>query len=411
MKNIVPVILCGGNSSRLWSASREDMPRQFLELAGQSSMLQQTVACVSRYADPVFVCQRDHVGLVRQQMAEIGREPGAIIAEPLARNTAPAIAMAASVVQAQSSSAIMVVMPADHLLTDDKAFDEALGIAIREAKQNHLVTFGVLPTGPETEYGFIRVGENHKGAADITAFVEKPDRNRAERYLADGGYVRNSGIFVFRPSVFLEEHRRHAYDVSTAAEKACQILGEATEGCYTIDTAPYLGCHSTSVDMAVMERSDRVRCVALDAGSNDLADWQDLWEVSGKDATGNHIEGDVLAHAVDDEPNVVRALARTLRHEDISRVGVDSAAKALTRLAEEPFDLVISDLKMPDMDGIEFLELVTEFYPKPRQVIISGNAGFADLQEAVNTCAVEQFIEKPWDPDDIRALVRYAPAA
>ena len=265
MNNIVPVILCGGIRIRRLPGSCEDTPEPFLPLSDGESVLQQTVRRVSKLADPVIVCDRSDVSLVQLQLSDINVTPGAILAEPVGRGTAPAITMAAMSIREKNPSAMMVVLPCDQLISDACAFEKALGVAIREAKQNRLVSLGVAPTRAETGYGYIRVGEMLAGAADVTAFIEKPDRARAERYLAGGGFFWNSGMFVARVPVFLEEVARHANDVHICCEKAMAMM-KNVDGCYRIDTAPYLACHNTMVEIAVMERSERVRCVELDAG-------------------------------------------------------------------------------------------------------------------------------------------------
>lgn len=300
---IVPVILSGGAGTRLWPLSRELYPKQFLNLAGEGTMLQETVrrlAGLPGLTGPVVVCNEEHRFLVAEQLRRLEVVPTAILLEPVGRNTAPAVALAALRARDGGDDPVLLVLPADHVIRDTAAFLSAVGQAMPLAESGALVTFGIVPDRPETGYGYIRRGEPVREGGEpaatvypVARFVEKPDLPTAREYVASGDYFWNSGMFLFRASVFLEELKRHAPAMVEACTRA---MAEAV--CDLDFTRPgaeaFRSCPSDSIDYAVMEKTAAAMMVPLQAGWSDVGSWASLWEVQEQDAAGNVIRGDVL---------------------------------------------------------------------------------------------------------------------
>lgn len=301
MTTIYPVVLSGGSGTRLWPLSREHYPKQLLALAGERTMLQQTALRLdglSGVESPVLVCNEEHRFLVAEQLREIGKAPANIILEPAGRNTAPALTLAAMYLAERDPQAVMLVMPADHVIYDIKAFQSAVTAAARAADEGYLATFGIVPTKPETGYGYIRQGEPLAGYASlrhVAAFVEKPDADTAAKYLASGEYLWNSGMFVLRADIWLEELARKRTDILRACETA-YTQGRQDGEFYRVNGEAFQACPSDSIDYAVMEKTDRAAMVSLDAGWSDIGAWAAIWETETRDHQGNVIQGDVLTH-------------------------------------------------------------------------------------------------------------------
>ena len=298
---LIPVILSGGSGTRLWPLSRELYPKQLLPLVGKGTMLQETLARLSgveSVAAPVVVCNESHRFLVAEQLRQVGVEPQAIVLEPLGRNTAPAVAVAAmaavSVVpQHSKDDPILLVLPADHVIRDPQAFRNVVAEGVPAARDGKLVTFGVVPTKPETGYGYIQRGQGAGPAFPIAQFVEKPDLQTAQRYLASQEYFWNSGMFMFRASVVLEELRRHApaiYDACAQAFTAAKHDLDFTR----LPEKEFSACPSDSFDYAVMEHTDHGVVLPLAAGWSDVGSWSALHEAIPADAEGNVCIGDVI---------------------------------------------------------------------------------------------------------------------
>lgn len=301
MSRVVPVILSGGSGSRLWPLSREHYPKQLLALAGERTMLQQTALRLEGLpgiGSPVLVCNDEHRFLVAEQLREIGKAPANIILEPVGRNTAPALTLAAVMLVKVDPQAIMLVMPADHVIPEVKVFQSAVAEAARAADEGYLATFGIVPTKPETGYGYIRQGQvisGHISLHRVAAFVEKPDANTAAGYLSSGEYLWNSGMFVLRASVWLEELARNRPDILSACETAYR-QGRQDGEFYRVNRKAFDECPSDSIDYAVMEKTDRAAVVQLDAGWSDIGAWSAIWETEVQDVHGNVIQGDVITH-------------------------------------------------------------------------------------------------------------------
>jgi mannose-1-phosphate guanylyltransferase/mannose-6-phosphate isomerase len=316
----------------LWPLSRQNQPKQFLALVGDHSLFQETVLRASRLPGvqaPVTVCSDDHRFMVGEQLQEIGVSSGGILLEPMARNTAPAIALAAQHVAAADPDALMLVMPADHLIENEAAFRDAVATARELADAGWLVTFGIRPDYAETGYGYILRGEKlGDGGFQVERFVEKPDLATAERYVAEGTYAWNSGMFLFRASRYLEELERHAPGIAAAA-RAAYARARSDLDFMRVDGDAFAASPSDSIDYAVMEKTDRAAVVPVSCGWSDIGSWSSLWSVAERDADGNRHEGDVIS--VDTKGSLVRASERrmiaTLGVEDL--VVIDTADATL----------------------------------------------------------------------------------
>ncbi len=295
---IVPVILSGGAGTRLWPISRVGNPKQLAALTGTDTLIQSTARRLKGLpdlADPIVVCNDLHVDPIRRQLRDVDVAPRFIV-EPVGRNTAPAAAVAAL---AAGSDSLLLVLPSDHVIEDVPALHRAIDIAAALAAEGLLVTFGVVPDRPETGYGYIRRGHPLDGAFGIATFAEKPDESTAESYIADGGYLWNSGMFMFRSDAYLaalDEHAPALAAAIAAAVSAADVEGDLLR----LDADTFAACPSDSIDYAVMEHVTNGAVVPLDAGWSDVGSWDALWEISEKDARGNVVVGDVLLEEVTD---------------------------------------------------------------------------------------------------------------
>lgn len=294
---LVPVILSGGSGTRLWPLSRELLPKQLLALTGERTMLQETAGRLAGVADvtgPLVVCNEAHRFLVAEQLREMGMVPTAILLEPQGRNTAPAIALAAhAALAAFQEDVLLLVLPADHTLRDQQAFQAAIKLAARAGEADQLVAFGTVANAPETGYGYIRRAREAGAVAPIVKFVEKPSLDRAREFVASGEYFWNSGMFLFGARRYLEELARHAPDISQVCERA-SATSVRDHDFTRIDGAVFAQCRSESVDYAVMEKTRDAVMVPLDAGWSDVGSWAALHDALPADEHGNVVRGDVL---------------------------------------------------------------------------------------------------------------------
>jgi len=333
---IQPVIMAGGSGTRLWPLSRSGFPKQFLSLGSDDSLFQQAVARLMGLAGdgiaveaPLIVGNAEHRFLALEQMREVHVEPAAVILEPVGRNTAPALTLAALAAREGGADPVLVVSPADQTVTDRAAFTAALRAAVHGAASGAIVILGVTPTGPETAYGYIR-STPADGLHKVAQFVEKPDAATAARYLAEGGYTWNSGMFVLRASVWLDALREFRPDILAATEAAWS--GRAPDERFVRPTREaFLAVPSESVDYAVMEKCPGsrfdIRMVPLDAGWNDLGAWDAVWQVAAKDAAGNSGVGDVIFE--DNRNTLVHASGRLVTTLGVDNVVVVETADAV----------------------------------------------------------------------------------
>ena len=331
----MPVILCGGSGTGLWPLSRELYPKQLLSLTDDRSLLQNTLERCTLFAKataPILICNEAHRFLVAEQLREIEVVPAAIILEPEGRNTAPAVGLGALHAIAQDRDALLLVLPADHLLQDLDTFHRALEEAMQLATQDLLVTFGVSPTHAETGYGYIEVGAatKHRGSTPIprrvAQFVEKPDAATAEAYLATGKYLWNSGMFVFKAGVYMEELNKHRQGMATLVTEAYQSASMDLDF-IRIDPATFKKCPSESLDYAVMESTDSAVVLPLESTWSDLGSWNALWRSANKNEQNNSLVGDVLVSEVTD--SYVRAEARLVAIIGMRHVVVVETADAV----------------------------------------------------------------------------------
>jgi mannose-1-phosphate guanylyltransferase/mannose-6-phosphate isomerase len=298
---IIPVILSGGAGTRLWPLSRELYPKQLLPLTGTHTMLQDTVLRLAglEASAPLVVCNEAHRFLVAEQLRQIGVQPSAMIIEPVGRNTAPAIALAAhaalkGAATSVAADPVLLVLPADHVIRNVPAFQQAVQGAFAAAQAGQLATFGIVAANPETGYGYIRRGPPSGAAYRIARFVEKPDAARAAAFVKSGDYYWNSGMFMFRARRYLEELARFAPDIARACEAAFDAA-RADLDFTRIDAKSFEACPTDSIDYAVMEKTADAVVVPLDAGWSDVGSWSALHEASEADANGNVTHGDVIS--------------------------------------------------------------------------------------------------------------------
>lgn len=294
---IIPIILAGGSGTRLWPLSRTHYPKQLLKLFGDVTMLQQTLLRLRGLPDlaaPIVVCNEEHRFMVAEQLHEIGEKNASILLEPVARNTAPALAIAAIHAATLEQDPILLVLSADHMIRDVPVFQLAVKNAVAAAEKNHLATFGVQPTRPETGYGYIKTV---KGSSDIFSpvekFVEKPNLQTAETYLAEGCYFWNSGMFVFKTSVFLNELSKQSPELVSAVTSAKENSKQDLDF-IRIDKESFSQAPNISIDYALMEKSQNVVCVPLNAGWSDVGDWKSFSDLNEQDASGNSFIGDSI---------------------------------------------------------------------------------------------------------------------
>ncbi|NEV62916.1 mannose-1-phosphate guanylyltransferase/mannose-6-phosphate isomerase [Thiorhodococcus minor] len=389
--SLQPVILSGGSGTRLWPLSRQAYPKQFLPLTGDYTMLQETVRRLDGLAeehpreaiallDPLVVCNESHRFLVAEQFRGLGRGAARIVLEPCGRNTAPALTLAAQVATESGEDPVLLVMPADHTIRDEAAFRTAVADACVLAREGAVVTFGIVPSKPETGYGYIRQGaaypaaELSNAAFVLDEFVEKPDASTAEVYVANGGYAWNSGIFVLKASVWLDLIERFRPDIAGAIRNA--FASATLDGDFLrLDTGLFEACPSDSIDYSVMERLSGTRqaggveelpvavVVPLDVGWSDVGAWSALWEVREQDAAGNVLDGDAFVHDAAD--NLIVAQSRM-----VAAVGVSNLI-----VVETP-DAVLVTTK----DAAQEVKAVTQFLHSEQR----------------DECMHHQRVHRPW---------------
>jgi len=296
---LIPVILSGGSGTRLWPLSRELYPKQLLPLTAKQSMLQETICRLDPIADcgkVIVVCNESHRFMVAEQLRQVSC-PATIILEPEGKNTAPALAVAALQALHDNDDPLLLVLPADHVIADSKALILAINSASKHAQKGSLLTFGIVPSRPETGYGYIKAGQELEtegsGVFSVECFVEKPDLATATTYVDSGSYFWNSGMFLLSASRYLQELEKFSPEMVAACRKAWQE-GQKDLDFYRLDAQSFSKSPADSIDYAVMEKTSSAAVIPLDAGWNDVGSWSALWEIGQQDKDGNVIHGDVL---------------------------------------------------------------------------------------------------------------------
>jgi mannose-1-phosphate guanylyltransferase/mannose-6-phosphate isomerase len=317
---IIPVILSGGSGTRLWPLSRKQYPKQYLPLAGDNTMLQETILRLSdldNLTDPIIICNADHRFLVAEQCQQIDITNPTILLEPIGRNTAPAITAAALQSLKQTDDAVLLVLSADHVIQDVGVFHQAINIASNQAQEGKLATFGIVPTDANTGYGYIKSSvDSNNGAHKVEEFVEKPDLETAEKYLEQGNYLWNSGMFMFKAATLIDELTTHSPEIVTSVNDAVNNAVQDLDF-IRLDKQAFESSLSDSIDYALMEKSDNVVVVPLDAKWNDIGAWSALHDIGTKDANGNVIKGDVITQ--DTTNTYINA-----NHHMVATIGVDN---------------------------------------------------------------------------------------
>lgn len=316
---IIPIILSGGAGTRLWPLSWGDHPKQFLPLISDKTMIQETLLRLDglETGNPIISCGESHRFLVAQQIGEITNKKPTILLEPMAKNTAPAIAAACCAAMKQDKDAVVVVLPSDHVIADVKAFQNAVKVAALNAEKGYLVTFGIVPTFPSTGYGYVKAaGSETDGAFTLERFVEKPCLEKAQEYLASGEYAWNSGMFVFKASSFLEELKTHNPEMAALSIEAFEKASVETDF-IRLDKDSFGKIKGDSIDYAVMEKTTKGKVVKLNAGWDDVGSWSALYDISKKDGNMNVIKGDDVI-VLDTTSSYIRGGKRT-----IATIGLD----------------------------------------------------------------------------------------
>lgn len=343
--NLLPVIMAGGAGSRLWPLSRQLNPKQLLKLCGESTLLQQTLTRLHglQALPPSIICNYDHRFMVAEQLRQLGVQDASILLEPVGRNTAPAIALAALDSVEKGEDPILLVLAADHYIADQAAFQQAVRSAICLAEHNKLVTFGIVPVRPETGYGYIQRGDSLQlEGFEVARFVEKPDLVRASEYTQSGDYYWNSGMFMFKASAYLDALEMFRPDILAACKGALKRdLKDKDMDFIRVDAEAFAACPEDSIDYAVMEKTTEAAVVPLDAGWSDIGSWTALWEIGEKDGQGNVCKGDVMAF------NTQNSLIHA-EHKLVATVGVENLVVVETKDAV----LVVHKDKVQDVKKV-----------------------------------------------------------
>jgi mannose-1-phosphate guanylyltransferase/mannose-6-phosphate isomerase len=349
--------MAGGSGTRLWPMSRSQYPKQFLPLVNTTTMLQDTCMRLNgmEMGPPLVICGEDHRFTVAEQLRQIDESSGGILLEPAGRNTAPAVALAALQLlhhNPQGQEPVLLVLAADHVIKNVDAFQQAVVVAAGHAEAGKLATFGIVPDAPETGYGYIRQGDTLAGAYQVAEFVEKPDLETAQGYLDEGGYVWNSGMFMFKASRYLAELEQHRPDILAACKQAMD-KAEVDRDFIRPQAKAFLNCPDESIDYAVMEPlcnnaagSHQAVVVPMDCGWSDVGSWSALWDVAEKDSNGNALHGDVITH--DTVNSYVRSdskLVATVGVSDLIIVESDDAIMVASKDRVQDVKKVVEQLK------------------------------------------------------------------
>ncbi|KID57935.1 mannose-1-phosphate guanyltransferase [Pseudoalteromonas luteoviolacea] len=353
---ILPIIMAGGSGTRLWPLSRGDYPKQFLKLHGEKTMLQETVSRLTGLdAAPVMlICNEEHRFIAAEQMRQLSTVHGGIFLEPVGRNTAPAIAIAAFKALEDNDDTLLLVLAADHVIEDKEAFQSSIKCAEALAEQGKLVTFGIVGQEPETGYGYIKRGEAIKNGYIVDCFIEKPDLKTAQRLVNSEDYYWNSGMFLFKASRYLEELKLFRPDIYDACQKAVQIQISDMDF-VRIDRAAFEACPDESIDYAVMEHTKDAVVVPMDVGWNDVGGFAALWEVLEQDSQGNAFIGDVKS--VDTKNTLVFGgdkLVTTVGVEDLVVIDTKDAVLVARKSECQKVKQIVQQLKADKRSEVTF---------------------------------------------------------
>ena len=351
-----PVVLAGGTGSRLWPKSRAALPKQFLSLTSNSTMLQDTVTRLkgTNAEPPVFICNDAHRFLVAEQLRKKNIEHDGILLEPVGRNTAPAIALAALHATKTGNDPVLLVLAADHLIKDQEAFHSAIFKAEALANEGKLVTFGIVPDKPHTGYGYIKAGKVLNVGFEVADFVEKPQPETAKQYVESGDFFWNSGMFMFKASRYIEELGKYNPEMLEVCRRAIET--EAPDLDFIrVDSEIFSTCPDDSIDYAVMEKTDSAAMVPLDAGWSDVGSWTSLWETADKDEDGNVCVGDtILEKTRNSYVNAEQRLVSVIGLEDVIVVETKDAVMVAHKDDAQSIKNVVNKLKAEKRPEFEF---------------------------------------------------------
>ena len=325
-RSIHPYILSGGSGTRLWPLSRKSYPKQFLKLVGEESLLQQTALRLRgpAFSDPSVLANNDHRFIIAEQMQLVGTNPNNIILEPVGRNTAPAALIAALCSAKSDENELVLLLPSDHVIKDVEKFQQTILTGVDDANKGHLVTFGIKPTAPETGYGYIETSGDPKKALDVERFVEKPERAKAQEYLAAGNFFWNAGIFMYRAGSMIEAFAEHAPQILAHCQQALE-KADSDLDFLRLDEPSYAQCESISLDYAIMEKTSDIKCIPLDTDWSDLGAWSAIWDVMDKDKNGNVVTGDAVLH------QTTNSFVHSTDGSCLSLVGLDNVLAIATK--------------------------------------------------------------------------------
>ena len=351
---IIPVILSGGSGTRLWPLSRKQYPKQYLSLVGDNTMLQETILRLDgldNLADPIIICNANHRFLVAEQCQQINIKNPTILLEPVGRNTAPAIAAAALQSLKTLDDAVLLVLSADHVIKDIDAFHQAINVANKQAQNGKFATFGIVPTNANTGYGYIKSSEdNNDGAYKVEEFVEKPDLKTAESYLEKGNYLWNSGMFMFQANTLINELTTHAPEIVMSVNDAVNNAEQDLDF-IRLDKQAFESSPSDSIDYTLMEKSDNVVVIPLDAQWNDIGSWSALHDIGEKDSNGNVIQGDVFTE--DTTNTYIHAnhhMVATIGVQDLVIVDTPNATLIATKDKAQEVKKIVEQLQEQDRE-------------------------------------------------------------
>ena len=356
---IIPVILSGGSGTRLWPLSRKNFPKQFQALFSENSIFQETLLRLNGLEgilEPIIICNKEHRFFVSDQLKKIGIENATILLEPVARNTAPAIAAAAVKAMYKNLNVSLLILPSDHIIQDVNAFHNSIKIAVKYSKDNKIVTFGITPENPNTEYGYIKINKANekKEAYSVSTFTEKPNQKTADFYFDNDDYLWNSGMFIFKPEVLISELSIFADEILNAARSSVdQSSKDLNFIC--LDKKYFESSPDNSIDYALMEKSNNVVCIPLNAGWNDIGTWSALFKLSQKDNNGNVLIGDVLSYNTSNSyVNSNNHLVTTIGVKDLVIVETPDALLIANKSESKKVKSIVAELQSKNREEQTF---------------------------------------------------------